>query len=128
MAPDRATRDEGVVVLEHRSRPVLSRARFLVRLARYMLISAGLVLASLLAGAIGYHELEGMAWLDAVYAATMILTGMGPVAELKHDATKVFATVYALFSGVVFVSAAALLITPIAHRVLHILHCDAPRR
>ncbi len=111
--------------LEHRSTPVLSRRKFAARQARYALASGGLVLASVFIGAIGYHQLEGLRWLDSVYAAAMILTGMGPVAELHHDSTKVFVTAYALFSGIIFVSAAALLVTPIAHRVLHVLHFES---
>ncbi len=97
-------------------------------MARFAGTAAVLVVVSLLIGAIGYHEFEGLSWLDAVYSAAMILTGMGPAHELTRSGSKVFVTIYSLFSGVVFLSVATLLITPIAHRVFHILHVEAKGR
>jgi hypothetical protein len=115
-------------LLEHKTRPVLTRRQFAWRMARFGGAAVFVVVVSLFAGAMGYHVLEGLSWLDAVYSAAMILTGMGPVHELTHDSAKVFVTIYALFSGVVFLSAATLLVTPIAHRVFHILHVEAKGR
>ncbi len=112
-------------MFEHRSEPVISRPRFLKRLAIALLLSAGLIALSLLVGAIGYRVTEGMSWLDALLNATMILTGMGPVSDLRTEDGKVFAMLYALFSGVVFLSVAAVLLAPVAHRLLHRLHLDS---
>ena len=75
-------------------------------------------------GACGYHFTQGLPWLDATLNAAMILTGMGPVDPLTTPAAKVFATCYALFSGLVFLSTAALVLMPIAHRVLHRFHVE----
>jgi hypothetical protein len=83
------------------------------------------VALSLAAGAIGYHVTEGIPWLDALLNAAMILTGMGPVAVLHETAGKLFATAYALYSGVVFLVVAGLLTGPFLHRLLHRFHLDA---
>jgi hypothetical protein len=81
--------------------------------------ASGIVAFSLLLGAVGYHGLEGMEWLDAFYTAAMILTGMGPTAPLNHASAKVFAIFYALFAAVVFLSVMTLLLAPMARRFLH---------
>lgn len=73
-------------------------------------------------GVVGYHFIAGLPWIDALLNASMILTGMGPVNVLPSNAAKVFASLYALFSGVVFISLMGLLLSPIAHRVLHKFH------
>ena len=75
-------------------------------------------------GVAGYHFIAGLPWIDALLNASMILTGMGPVDVLRSNAAKVFASLYALFSGVVFISLMGLLLSPIAHRVLHKFHLD----
>ena len=87
-------------------------------------MSAALIIVSLSAGAIGYHEFEGLPWLDAYLNASMILTGMGPVDALRTEGGKLFAIVYSLFAGVVFLSACAVLLAPVAHRFLHRFHLD----
>jgi hypothetical protein len=96
--------------------------------AKRVLISAlfagALTIVSLAIGAFGYHATAHLDWLDALLNAAMILTGMGPIAPLTTPQAKLFATFYALFSGVVYISSAALLIAPIAHRFLHRLHID----
>ena len=73
-------------------------------------------------GVAGYHFMAGLPWIDALLNASMILTDMGPVDVLRSNAAKVFASLYALFSGVVFISLMGLLLSPIAHRVLHKFH------
>ena len=107
---------------EHRTEPLLSRAAFLVRLARHAAVSFGLVLGSLAIGAVGYHITENLSWLDATLNAAMILTGMGPVNRLKTVGGKIFATCYSLYSGVAFLAITGLLVAPVAHRILHRLH------
>jgi hypothetical protein len=88
------------------------------------MMAAGLVLVSLFIGMWGYHSLEGMPWLDAFLNASMILGGMGPVDVLHTNAGKFFAGCYAIFSGIVFLSMAAILFAPVVHRFLHRMHLD----
>lgn len=106
---------------EHHSHPVLPRAGFLRRIAAHGGLAIAITAASLLAGAAGYHYTEGMSWLDGVLNASMILTGMGPVTVLQTPAGKIFATCFALYSGLVFLVVTALLIAPFVHRLLHSL-------
>lgn len=79
---------------------------------------------SLLLGVLGYHFIAGFGWVDSLLDASMILSGMGPVKNLDSDAAKVFASCYALFSGVVFISATGILLAPMFHRVLHRFHIE----
>lgn len=109
---------------ESKDEPLLSSKAFAARLARHVASSLGLVFGSLTLGAVGYHFTEGIPWLDAVLNAAMILTGMGPVSQLHTVCGKLFATGYALFSGVAFLAIAGLLIAPIGHRILHKLHLE----
>ncbi len=75
-------------------------------------------------GVLGYHYIARLAWIDAVLNAAMILTGMGPVDTMKDTPSKLFASAYALFSGVVFLSAISIVFAPVFHRVLHHFHLD----
>jgi hypothetical protein len=109
---------------EHRTEPLLNRRAFAARLLKHGGLSLVLIAGSLLIGAAGYHVTEGLAWLDAVLNAAMILTGMGPVTPLRHVSGKLFATFYALYSGVAFLAIAGLLVAPVAHRLLHHLHLE----
>ena len=94
--------------------------RFLLALG----LSAVLIGVSLGIGILGYHFIAGFNWVDSLLNAAMILTGMGPVGTLNTDAAKLFASAYALFSGVVFITATGILLTPIFHRVLHRFHFE----
>ena len=87
-------------------------------------MSVGLIGTSLGIGAAGYRAFGGLSWIDATLNAAMILTGMGPVSPMTTDAAKIFATVYALFSGVAFLTAVSVLLAPAAHRFLHRFHLD----
>lgn len=109
---------------EHTTEPLLSRRAFFLRLAKHSAAAGTLILGSLALGAVGYHVTEGISWLDAVLNSAMILTGMGPVTPLHEVSAKLFATFYALYSGVAFLGIAGLLVAPVAHRVLHTLHLD----
>ncbi len=106
------------------NRNILPRKAFLKRVLRYSLFSIALLAFSLLIGTLGYHFLAGLSWLDSFYNASMILTGMGPVSELTTPTAKVFASLYALFSGVIFLSIVAVFFAPFAHRLMHLLHVD----
>lgn len=94
--------------------------RFLLALA----LAVAMLACSLGLGILGYHFIAGLGWVDALLDASMILSGMGPVNPLPSDAAKVFASGYALFSGVVFISATGILLSPVFHRVLHRFHIE----
>ena len=109
---------------EHHTEPLLPRTLFYRRLLSYAFIAFLLILISLGIGILGYRYFEGMDWIDALLNASMILGGMGPVNELHTNSGKVFASFYALFSGVAFLAIAGTLFAPIAHRFLHRLHLE----
>lgn len=109
---------------EHKSEPLLPFRLFLHRLAGHALAALLLVAFSLAVGVVGYHVTEGFPWLDSLLNAAMILGGMGPVNELHTVGGKLFASFYALFSGVVFLITVGIMVAPIAHRVLHRLHLE----
>ena len=110
----------------------MSRRAFLGRMTRSVIATAGVVVFSLLLGSAGYHYFGGLPWIDALLNAAMILTGMGPVDPMKTVGAKLFATFYALYSGVAFLTMVAILMAPIAHRFLHKFHLeqggDGPRK
>lgn len=87
-------------------------------------MALALVAVSLGIGVAGYHYLGGLDWVDSLLNASMILGGMGPVDVLKSRPAKLFAAFYALFSGIVFLGVAGIMLAPIAHRVLHYLHLE----
>lgn len=97
---------------------------FIKRLGFSIVISALFILAALVIGVAGYHWVARLSWIDSLLNASMILGGMGPVGELKTTEAKVFASFYALFSGLVFVGVMGVVISPILHRMLHWFHID----
>jgi hypothetical protein len=99
-------------------------AEFTRRMLRFGLVTAGIILFSLLIGILGYHYLESLSWLDSLLNAAMILGGMGPVNPLQTDAGKVFASFYALYSGIVLLASVGVLATPVFHRFLHRFHIE----
>jgi hypothetical protein len=109
---------------EHRSEPLLSRQEFLRRLVRHGLAAFLVMMLSLIIGMSGYEHFEGLPWRDAFLNSAMLLGGMGPVDPLKTPAGKVFAGIYALYAGVMFIGTATVLLAPIVHRLLHRFHCD----
>lgn len=109
---------------EHRSEPLLSRREFVLRQLRHVAVAFGIIFGSLGLGTLGYRLTEGMGWLDAVLNASMILGGMGPVDGLHTRAGKMFASGYALYSGIVFLVAVGVIIAPAFHRILHKLHLE----
>jgi hypothetical protein len=111
-------------MFEHRTKPLLPRSAFIRRLVIYICVALGIVLASLTIGIVGYHGFEGLSWIDATVNAAMILGGMGPVNELHRNAGKIFASAYALFSGVIFLIAVAVILAPVVHRVMHRFHLE----
>ncbi len=112
---------------EHRRVRPLSRRRFALRIAAHFALAAALVALSLVGGMWGYEHYEGLGWRDAFLNAAMLLGGMGPVNAPRSDAGKVFAGCYALYSGLVFLVVAGLLLAPTVHRLLHRLHWEEDR-
>ena len=108
--------------LERRTDPVIPTSEFLARLARSGAVALGLVVVSLFVGMLGYHALEGLSWTDAFLNASMILGGMGPVNPLATSGGKLFAGFYALYSGLVVILVAGVVLTPVVHRMLHKFH------
>ena len=89
-----------------------------------MLFALALIAAAVGIGTIGYHALNGLGWIDAFLNASMILSGMGPVDRMESDAAKLFAALYALFSGLVFIGIAGLVLAPWLHRLFHVMHIE----
>jgi hypothetical protein len=110
--------------MEHKKQKLRSLPSFFIRLLRYATFAFGLILISLLIGIIGYHHFGEISWLDSFHMSSMILTGMGPVVEMKTPTAKIFSSLYALYSGVAFLSITAVFFAPIIHRLLHILHIE----
>src|SRR5437868_5038250 len=110
---------------EHRRQAPLSPKQFLVRLAAHGGAASGLVAASVALGTAGYYWLGHFSWLDSFLNACMLLGGMGPVGALRTPAAKIFAALFALYSGLVFLVCLAILITPVLHRVLHKFHWES---
>jgi hypothetical protein len=121
-ARDRGSRAWG---WEQRHQPLLPRSQFLVRLGRWAGVAIVVVTISLAVGMCGYHFLEKLPWIDSLLNASMILGGMGPVDQIKTDAGKIFASFYALYSGLAIISVAGLLLAPVVHRFLHKFHVDS---
>jgi hypothetical protein len=111
-------------MFEHRSSPLLSKRAFLKRVIIFFSFSFGIIVFSLALGCTGYHYLGSLSWIDSLLNASMILTGMGPVNYMATNPAKLFASFYALYSGIVFLSTVAIFFAPIVHRFLHIIHVD----
>lgn len=111
-------------MLEHHHQPLAPRRVFISRLLRSLQLAAAIVAISLGIGVLGYHFLANLSWIDALLNASMILTGMGPVDLLHTVAAKLFASFYALFSGIVFISTAGIILAPAVHRFLHRFHAE----
>jgi len=111
-------------MFEHKSDDLLPRPEFLKRMARSAGLCLGVVAFSLGVGSAGYHYFGVLPWLDALLNASMILTGMGPVDPMRSAAGKLFATAYALYSGVAFLTTMAVFLAPLAHRFMHKFHLE----
>jgi hypothetical protein len=116
---------------EHKTQPLLPLREFYKRVLRNVLIAVFVLVICLLIGTVGYHHWSipnakpPVSWLDAFHNASMILSGMGPVLEspqAQSDAFKIFSSLYALFSGVIFVTNIGLMLAPAIHRLFHRFH------
>ncbi len=110
--------------LEHRSEKIVPFKHFIIRMGRYSVFSILLIIVSAGIGTIGYHYLGKLNAIDSFHMSCMILTGMGPVAEMTTNGAKLFSAFYALYSGVAFLSITAVFFAPIIHRLLHILQVE----
>ena len=114
---------------EQISDPLISKKKFNERLFRSTIVGSGILIFSLLVGMWGYKYIVGVdGWDDSFYNASMILTGMGPVVDGKITLTtsaKIFSGVYAIYSGVAFLSSITIVFSPVLHRFLHYLHADS---
>lgn len=113
---------------EHRTQPILPRDKFFTRFARHAALALILIGVALGIGMLGYHVLENMNWIDSFANASMILSGMGPLGELKTSAGKIFAGCYALFSGVAFLTSIGVVFAPVFHRFLHKFHLESAKQ
>jgi hypothetical protein len=111
-------------MFETRHEKLLPFPKFVGRLGRTLLAALGLVFIALAIGILGYRTVARLSWIDSLLNASMILTGMGPVDPMKTAGAKIFASLYALMSGVVFLTAAGILVAPIFHRFIHRFHLE----
>lgn len=112
------------MMFEHRSAPVISKFNFTKRIIHWLLVTLALLTVSLAVGVWGYRYFEGMPWLDALLNAAMILGGMGEVSPLNTDGGKIFASLYAIYCGLLLVVCGGFLLVPVFHRVLHLFHAE----
>lgn len=110
--------------LESKHTPLLPLSLFLGRFGWFALVAATILTVALAIGIFGYHFIARLAWIDALLEASMILAGMGPVAQITTVSAKLFASAYAIFSGVVFLTSVGVLFSPVLHRILHHFHLD----
>ncbi len=113
---------------EHKTQPLAPVDVFMVRLLRSGALALLVAVVALSIGMLGYHVTEGLHWVDAFLNASMILGGMGPVNAIHTTAGKIFAGCYALFSGIIFLVAAGILLAPVFHRFLHRFHLEGGKK
>jgi hypothetical protein len=109
---------------EHRKQPLARPAIFYRRVFINILIALVIISISLVIGMLGYHCIEGSSWLDSFHQSSMILSGMGPVIEMCTEGGKLFNSLYAIFSGVIFITNIGLILAPAIHRIFHRLHLN----
>jgi membrane protein YdbS with pleckstrin-like domain len=109
---------------ERHHQTLAPRAVFVKRVMRSLAIGLALLGIALMVGIGGYHWIAGLDWIDSLLEASMILGGMGPINPLATTGSKLFASVYALFSGVIFIALMGIVLAPLAHRMLHRFHLD----
>jgi hypothetical protein len=109
---------------ERRKQPLASKATFYQRILKNIIIALIIMSVCLVIGIAGYHYWGEASWIDSLHNASMILSGMGPVVEIKSDGGKIFSSAYALFSGVIFITNVGVILAPAAHRIFHRLHLE----
>jgi len=115
-------------IYEPRHAPPIPLGRFALRMAAHACVALVLIAISLFVGMVGYRHYEQMSWLDAFLNSAMLLGGMGPVKTSGlSEAGKLFAGVYALYSGLAFIAVMSIMLAPVVHRVLHRFHWEEER-
>ncbi|MCR4396695.1 MAG: hypothetical protein NUW07_08195 [Candidatus Saccharicenans sp.] len=109
---------------ERRHQKLAPLSVFIRRVLIHILWALLLVAGALGLGVLGYHFIARLSWVDSLYEASMILGGMGPFSPLRSNAAKIFASGYALFSGLVFIALMGIVLAPVVHRMLHKFHLD----
>ncbi len=109
---------------EHKKQPLAGKIVYYKRVFRNFFYMMMLLIFCLSLGVLGYHYTSDIAWMDSLHNASLILSGMGPVIEMKTNAGKLFSSFYALFSGIAFITNIGLFLTPIVHRFFHKLHLE----
>ena len=109
---------------EHKNHQLLTRREYFSRLIKHFVLAFGVIVFSLGIGVIGYHITERLSWIDSILNASMILGGMGPVNVIQTTWGKLFASAYALFSGIIFLVIVGIIFAPIYHRFLHKFHLE----
>ena len=107
---------------ERKSQPLAPKPVYYKRLASNFVTAWCILAVSLLIGIFGYKFIANAGWIDAIHNASMILSGMGPVIEIKNTAGKLFSSFYALFSGVIFITNIGIILAPAMHRMIHRFH------
>jgi ABC-type phosphate transport system permease subunit len=113
------------MLFEHHKAPLISRPEYYRRLVNSGVIGLAVLAGGWLIGILGYRLTEGMPWVDAILNAAMILGGMGPVDTLHSTASKLFASFYAIFSGVIFLAVIGIMAAPVYHRFMHRFHLES---
>ena len=111
-------------MFEKKHQKVVSLPLFVHRVLSHIWFALLMAFAALIIGVLGYHWFDGLGWVDSLLNASMILGGMGPVNVLTTTGAKLFASFYALFSGLFFIAIMGIILTPFIHRVLHKFHMD----
>jgi hypothetical protein len=111
-------------LFERKHERLATPSMFRKRMAVSFAMASLLVFVALFAGVAGYHWIGGFDWIDSILEASMILGGMGPVNQLPNSGAKLFASAYALFSGLVFIAVMSIVLSPLVHRMLHKFHLD----
>lgn len=111
-------------MFEYKHQKIAPVRVFIGRIIICVSIAILLIVVALFIGVAGYHWIAGFSWVDALLNASMILGGMGPVDILATTGAKIFASLYALFSGLVFIAVMGIVFSPIVHRMLHKFHID----
>lgn len=113
-----------IPAFERRDQKLAPLSVFAQRVAAAVGVACCVVTIVLFIGMSGYHWLAGLDWVDSLLEASMILGGMGPVNPIKTTSAKLFASGYALFSGLVFIGITGIVLTPVVHRVMHKFHAE----
>ena len=114
----------GWFVYERRQDQLAPRSIFIKRIVATLVVALALIAVALMIGIAGYHYIAGFNWIDSLLEASMILGGMGPVNSLPNDTAKIFASIYALFSGLILIALMGIILSPVIHRVMHKFHVD----